>query len=560
MTPTLFFDAVRRERLPMPIATRARTLAEETAAHGEHTTPDELADLIEASFDHLYRLWMAEFALAGAPDAAVARRVVTRAGEKLLMGARVGLARALRDCFVARGIPTVVEGLASCDFGAVGDVSHPVARLVAFRNEFAHGSFSSTVANIREHRALLAEWLERAPGLLTQPVMVVLSESEVVALRGEVERVDTLVGLPAARFAPFVLSADGARRLDLFPLWCVAQDASGRLTLRHPDATRREQTMQQFFAREALREYAQRWEDECAGIFDHREVLRARAWRALDAAEAAALRAAVASVQFVLVEAHPGCGKAAALTALLDGALLDPGRFADVSVVVLEQDGPSQSASTFASFVARAAERALGLAPRALSAADGPPAKKGRSREFGPTALAREAAARLHAAGRRVLVLVEDAHLGTRAAPGQKQTIAEVVRALERSPVHVVATTHPGALARPFAHDRKVVLGVPTSPRVERVAEWLASALRGRSLHALVLARLARETEPMSLFALCDAVEAEAGAIFEPALERALADVRPVLCTARAGADSERVYSVFHPAVRAALDGAGDPP
>jgi hypothetical protein len=555
MTATLFFDAARRELLPMPVAMRARTLAEETAAHGVHTTPDELADLIEASFDHLYRLWMAEFAHAGAPDAAVARQVVSRAGGKLLMGQRVGIARTLRQVFVTRGLPTVVEGLAALDFGAPGDAAHPVSQLVAFRNGFAHGSFASTVSSIETHRALLAELLERVPGLVTQPVMAAVSESEVLAFRGQAERVDALTGEAAPRLAPFVLSADGTRRLDLFPLWVAAHDAKEGWALHHPDPQQTEQRIDVFFARESLRQYAQRWEDECAGLFDHREALRARAWRGLDAAESAALRAAVGAAQLVLVEAHPGCGKAASLAALLEGELVEPGRFADVSVAVLERDEPAQSASTFASFVARAAERALGLPPRGLFAADAQPAKKGKTRELGPSALAREAAARLHAGGRRVLVLIEDAHLGTHAAWGQKETVANVVRALAGSPVHVVATTHPGALAQPFAHDRKVVLGTPAAPRVERVAAVLARALPSRPLHARLLETLAAQPEPVELFALCDALDAHAPgeAVFEPAVERALADLRPVLRSVRASTGAERTHQVFHPVVGEAL-------
>ncbi len=130
--------------------------------------------------------------------------------------------------------------------------------------------------------------------------------------------------------------------------------------------------------------------------------------------------------------------------------------------------------------------------------------------------------------------------------------------------MHVVATTHPGALAGPFAHDRKVILGVPAAPRVERIRGVLTPALAGRRLHAHVLGALAERVEPSELFAICDALEAAPGgadaSVFEPAVERALADLRPVLHSVRPGPGAERTYAIFHPAVAEALRTIGGAP
>jgi len=538
----------------MPIASAATHLADETRAHGAHSTADELSSLIEALFDHVYRLWLAEFVHAGAPDAAVARQVVSRiwGRSKMLIGQRVGLARLIREVFVSQGLPTVVAGLAAVDFGTMSDHAHPVSRLIEFRNGFMHGGFAETVARIEEHRALVETLIERVPGFVAQPVMVVVNDGRVVALREHEEVAEGFAVAPAEPFAPFVVSADGHARLDLYPLWTVLTDADGKHTLAPPEAQGQQHTVDAFFQREALRQYAERWENERMGRFDHTDSLKARAWRALEPGEASALKAAVDAVQLVLVEGHPGCGKASALAALLDGELADTSRFADIAAVVVEPGEPAQSATTFAHFVLRAAERALARAPEFPM-----PVVKNRNDKDSRT-LTKLAAESLARANRRVLILIEDAHLGTLEAPNEQDTLASVVRSLAGTHVHVVATAHPGAMATPFAHDRKVTLSVPSTPSQARLTSALAPTLRGSALHARVLTSLHRLGRPSDLFTVCDALEAEGGEpVLEPAVERALADLRPFLRSHRPHGGGERLYEFFHPEVALALSAHG---
>ncbi len=553
---TLSLDPERFERLPAPIALRARRLARETALHGVHTTPDELADLIEATFDHLFRLWVAEFAHAEAPDPSVARELVSRLGGKLLLGQRVGFARELRGVFVKQSLPTVVDGLAAVEFGRQGDRAHRVARLMEFRNAFAHGSFGATVAAIEEHRALLESVLEDLPALEKQPVMAGLETGELVALRGTLELVQaTSVDVPSP-LAPFIVSRDGASRLDLFPIWRAGQRQNGDWTLLPPDPAVTGQSVEEFFRREALREYAQRFAAERDGLFDHTSKLRERALRVLGADEVSVVRKAVAEVQFVLVEAPPGCSKAAALLAVREDRTLVPGSFADVAVVVLESGELAQYAFTFAAFVARSVDRALGLGVRELYEAVGAKSDKNArdERKKPPSELARAAAERLAKDGKHVLILIDDAHEGIRPAWGQTETVADVVRALAKTNVHLVATTHPGALALPFPYDRKVVLSDTVSPDPRRLREFVEGSLHERALHRRVLGKLAARGAPTTLFALCDDLEADGGEpVFEPAVERALADLRPVLKADRPGPGAEREWQLFHPAVGASL-------
>ena len=57
------------------------------------------------------------------------------------IGSWVSIARNIQVFFAQRKIATVTKGLEQADFGTYGDNEHPVARLIAFRNDFAHGFF-----------------------------------------------------------------------------------------------------------------------------------------------------------------------------------------------------------------------------------------------------------------------------------------------------------------------------------------------------------------------------------------------------------------------------------
>jgi hypothetical protein len=543
------FDPHQRDRLPAPIARRARTLAHEHETNGEETTPDELAHLIEATLDHLFRLWVMEYANVDAPDATANRALFGTLSERPTLGLKVGLAQQLRSVFLDRGLTTVVEGLTTVDFGDGTDAHHPIARLITFRNAFAHGSFTAAASAIREHRALIEQILVSIPGLWKQPVMVVTESSDLLALRGEVERLTIMPVTPAAALHPFVAAADGRGRLDLFPMWQVGR-VDGEWTLVAPDGKATAQNVETFFARESLRQYAERWQREREGFLDHRAAVTARAWRPLAAAELAELRSAIAAEQLVLVEARPGCGKAAAMAALLDGQAIDAGRFADVSCIVIERGEPSHSAATFAGFVARAVERALGQPPRWSALRKGSNAS--------PLSAASLAAAQLAKSGKQVLIGVEDAHLGTVPQGPGEPSVASVVRALAGSNVHFVMTAHSGAMASPLAYDRRVELAIPPEPRVDRIAMWLRGAIGDRPLHRRVLAHLVAQGSPQTLFEICDALdEGQEQPVFEPAVERALADLRPVLVAIRTQAGADRIYHIAHAAIAAAFSAEG---
>ena len=62
-----------------------------------------------------------------------------------------------------------------------------------------------------------------------------------------------------------------------------------------------------------------------------------------------------------------------------------------------------------------------------------------------------------------------------------------------------------------------------------------------------MLAQLVSQEQPLTLFAICDRLEEDGSQVFEPAVERALWDLRPLLRIQRDG--SETSWSPFSAAV-----------
>ena len=163
---------------------------------------------------------------------------------------------------------------------------------------------------------------------------------------------------------------------------------------------------------------------------------------------------------------------------------------------------------------------------------------------------------------KQVVLGIEGLHLGTNAYRGESITVREVYEALAGTPVHVVATTVPGGLERPL-FDRKVQVPVTEAPDTGQVGHWVARLCHNQPLRGRVLRALVEADEPLHLFTLCDAIEKGAeGAVFEPAVERALWDLRPLLSWNRAEVELEegvcervRLWAPFSPTITPEMTG-----
>lgn len=543
----LFADPGARLRFPAPIAVALDVMVSEIAESGEVTTADETAAAIEATFLWLGRLWVAEYLHAierneQLASEAINQELIERAvsARGVTTGRWVGLARAIRAQL--SGHDTVVEGLDAIPFGdATGQLLH-------FRNHFSHGSFASTVDEIRTHRTLLHDLLQRVPALWTQVPLCREPETGVVrAASGAWPVVEAPAGMELPDAHPVIAGADG-QALDLYPLlhWT---SGPGGLRLSAPDSTH---PISELTKRTALAAWLERYTRHQDG---HLPYASASTAGALPAGAVAALKANLTGM--VLVEAHPGCGGGAAVAALTTDDPLGLGldAFAAIRRVEVIPGDLGQSGVTVARVVLRLIEDALGEAPdtRAATAAE----------LVEPGGPLQQALADLSASGARAVLGIENLHHGTVAYRGEPLTVREVYEQLAGSAVTVVATVVPGIINRPL-FDHKVEVGVTAAPDAQAVAAWVDRLTAGRGLHRRVLECLT-QGDPSHLFALCDALEADGGdPVFEPAVERALWDLRPLLQWERTEHETEegqtervRVWSPFAPVVAHAMSTAG---
>lgn len=517
-------DPAYHALLPTPLAAAASTLASEMAANGEHTTADELVACIDALFGLLGRFWVAEYLTAGAPDVRVNRllhdKVIARNGP-VLGGAWIGIAREIRGVFEARDLPTVADGLRALDFGAPGHTDHPVSRLSAYRNSFAHGSFHAVVDDIRTHRSALESVLDRLPCLVKQPV-VVDDGNGVLALRGDPERVRHVpVALPKGH--PCIVSADG-RVADLYPL-AVLRDVDGKVGLAWPGKKGPG-------ARELLRDarfqvWFERYQRELEGHVEGAErcLGGAGGWHEANAALRRATQDRTRGL--VLLETAPGAPRT--------GVLADWGaNGADLRWRV-RPDTLMASGRVLSRALLRATERRLGLQDGELACAD-----ETQWRE----ALA-DAARRLDQREEVLRLAVEDLHLGDEPANPGEPSVQHVWRALAGGPFLAVGGAVRQWSLRPLPWDTRVSLGwapsdagAPFSPELPELLAHRASTLHRSVLEVL----LESNGTPQDLFAVCDALEAAGGegtVVFEPEVERALWDLAPILTLGREAREND---------------------
>lgn len=541
---SLFSDAEVRRSFPAPIAIALDVMVSEIETSGEVTTADETAAVIEATFLWLGRLWVAEYLHAIDRDASLSsepinQELIERAGSArgVTTGRWVGLSRFIRGHL--EGQSTVVEGLAAIPFGDV------TGRLLHFRNHFSHGSFASTVEEIRVHRTLLHELLECVPALRTQLPLCRDAETGVIrAASGAWPEVDAPRGVVLPEAHPVIVGKGGVG-LDLYPLLNVAYSAGG-MRLGAPNKTH---PISRMTERTALAAWLERYAHDQQGHLSYDSVASPQA---LPPGGVDGLRGSLSGL--VLVEAYPGCGGGGAVAALSEdnplGLALES--FSTIRRICVKKNDLGQSGLTLARVVLRMTETALG---------EEPGSRKGSATDL--MARLQQALSDLSGANKRVLLGIEDLHNGLEPYRGEPVTVREVYESLAGSTVTVVASTVPGGVPRPL-FDHKIEVGMAEEPDSSDVEAWVRKLTSDRPLHRRVLQVLSKG-EPSHLFSLCDALESDGGdTVFEPAVERALWDLRPMLQWERVELETEsgqtervRLWSSFGAVVGKAVAATG---
>jgi len=558
MSLKLFESSETRSAFPSPIARALEILMAEIEESGLETTADETATVIEAVFSHLGRLWVAEYLeLAGNDAQAVSGELNELVferfsqGRPVLLGQWIVLSRTIRNHFQASGAATIMQDLVGVDYGGPGDATHPVSRLVHFRNHFSHGSFLATRHEITGHQQLIHDLLDQLPCLRHQPAVVHETETGVhLAATGTWPEVEPPPGEPFPAAHP-VITGGESRQLDLYPMLQLARK-NGSWTLA-PSSDR--EAFGSLFHRPGLDVWLEKYEHERRG---HLRFELSGEPRALPSGVKEQLREALAAPApgLILVEAHPGGGSAQVVSCLDPGDNpegLELGRFASTGRVAVRPGQPGQSGFMVAQMVLRLIEQALGLEDGHYQAD-----LKNILLDDGPLS---GALRDLRAGKREVLLGLDGLHHGVVAYRGEPLTVLGVYQFLAGSPVGVVATVVPGGVARPF-YDRKIQFPLPAEPAQAEIGDWVRALCGGHELRRRVLGVLGSREEQWDLFSVCNALD-KAGhggdeSVFEPAVERALWDLRPLLSWSREMRTIEdvtervRLWKLFSPAVREA--------
>ncbi|MEN9799070.1 MAG: hypothetical protein RL653_2766 [Pseudomonadota bacterium] len=545
MEQPLFADD-QLDRLPLPLYRECLAMRVEISTHGEEHSADETARAIEEAVAYVGRLYVAEYlaALSTHPailDADLNADIFERLTDKkpLLTGAWLGLSRRVRERFVATQTSPVTEGLLDWNPGQ-RDEQTPLARLLHFRNEFAHGSFLANLDDIRTHRQLLHDALAAVPGLLSQVPIAKEAESGAWFAQDGAGRKVPTPAFDAPAGHPVV---PGARRVNLYPLLQAVHLPARKLA--PPDATAAAALQQ---AHPALGAWAERYERERQGDLHSEELVPAGT-----PPSDFNLREALSTHGLVLVSSPPGSVPDRLFSSLgpTDPWASGLGAFSEIVRLRIQRGDVTQSGLSVARALVRAVERVLGerSGSRQVPSTD-------VLKADGPLASALEALAK---ANKRILLLLGNLHEGTTPYRGEPLTVQDVWNFLAGRPVTVVATAWPGSLGR-AVFDRALRLPFPDAgkPEAKELSSALAKLLRGDPLRRRVLEVVVAQPEPVDLFAVCDALDAGAATpVFEPAVERALWDLEPVLGSARAAAPAgeERVrrWTPLSPAVRDAL-------
>lgn len=541
---------------PSPIARAIEILMAEIEESGTETTADETASLIEATLCHLGRLWVAEYLeLVGSQEDAISSDLNERIFERLslgkpvLIGQWVALARVIRDHFERIKAGTLVKGLAQVDFGQPEDSNHPVSRLISFRNHFSHGSFKAVLREIDEHRKLIHDLLEKVPGLREQPIIVRETDTGLYHhATGRWEETEQPEKKPLREAQPIIMGKDG-KSLQLFPLLQLVVKNGNRSLAPAIDKT----AFGNLFTHPGLNIWFERYDREKRGYLEYEET---KGIKPLTPKTFRRLGDAISQTGLILVEARPGCGGSSVISALdaKKSCLPELKSFASIGRVAVRPDSLGQSGFTVAQLVLRMIERSLGLGEEHFQAN----IKNILSNE----GILDQALQELKKKKCKVLLGLDSLHNGVGTYRNEPWSVLDLYKKLVNSQVTVVATIVPGGLNRPL-FDHKIELPLRKKPDRTEIAKWVNFICIKSPIHRAVLNLLAAQNDALDLFTICDALEKNGSLkqpVFEPAVERALWDMRPLLIWVRKKRNIEGsqlrviLWKLFHPAVTEVLN------
>ena len=160
----IFAQPEQYKKIPFLVSDKIHELLYEREHSGVETTPDETSNLIEVFYKYLVRVWVCETLYLGSTTPTLfdgsqrsGRDILRLLSDELLspgrktIGKWVSLAREMRNFFKEQKCSTFTKGLLDLDFGKNSRAKNRTARLLTFRNEFAHGAFAAPEKEIKHY-------------------------------------------------------------------------------------------------------------------------------------------------------------------------------------------------------------------------------------------------------------------------------------------------------------------------------------------------------------------------------------------------------------------------
>ncbi|MEC7988032.1 MAG: hypothetical protein VX278_22885 [Myxococcota bacterium] len=527
----MLFKNDDRIRFLLPqLAETIQEMEHERVNSGIETTPDETSNVIEAFFNYVGRLWIAElmFLTERASDETFKGQesifrflydylALVQRDKNPTIGLFVRLSREIQNFFVGADLTPHLSGLR--DIRISRGPTDPSDRLLRFRNNFAHGSFSSLIEDINTHYFLLEELMMRVPGLWQQPLMTYLDggwywwDGGWSALSSNIGAEPT----EGSIYIPSVAVAEQIRQgqtdtpemqnphsyMPIFPLYGVQNREIVCSTLKSI-------SLEELYYSQLISAWRERYSAEKSGKVDRNPLFAGPAKHPFDRSILSTLQAYLRSPDdnLYLIEYYAG-GEANSL--LNEREALSEG-FDASFVWNIESLDLTQSGQTFAKKLILETEKLLGSVEF--------------ERSHSLMNRVKICTERLRAAGKRILILVSDLHLGLSEYRGEADTVVSIVNQLIETPFVVISTIHKGFLRKgifydkSFSYPQNLVYPNELKNAVELYAD---TELKKRILRQLSV------DDSLHLFTICTQLEKSGDVVFEPKVEYALWALSPLL-------------------------------
>lgn len=523
--------------LPPELFHAIEELEHERTKNGVDSTPDETADVIEVIFLTLGRFYLAELwyatttGLLNVDNRDVLSLLLdsrdANLQSNLTMGRWVGLSRKIATVFNQAGLHTQLVGLDSVDWGTPGDTTNTVNRLIDFRNRFAHGSFSAPEDIIETHYQLLIELVTQVRGLYTQLIVATAPAFGISTLStwrsGVIEAADVVNGPPTSNANHVWLqTSDGWMGLSPF-FEVTSTDSVLHLILSNFSSI----SVDALFHSAVLERWQNRYNNDYTGHIDRNEVICSRATPPCPPELQSQIEGVVANNQgqSIQIIGHPGTGLHSVLP-FIQSQVIDV--FDHVICWDIQPDDLTQSGVVLMNKLEQI------LQP--------PPVESKR-----PSLKERVDALETVLVKQKVLLAVDGLAFASQTYRFEPFSVLDVLNTLVDSAMSILLVSYFSDHRHQVFYDDQIIWNERCVIDIN-VLKTVISERCTTPLHQRILTVLSKHT--CTLFELCDQLDQHTDTVvFEPAVEYALWELRPLLYTEMqtrsSSTQTERVWTVF---------------